>query len=86
MVCVLGGPWSPFQDNWHIKEDYKQTSKRKDLAAELSKHILWIALANLFLCPLILLWQILYAFFNYAEVHFYFYNFYLRIIQKKLLI
>lgn len=64
----IGGPWSPFQDNWHVKEDFKQANKRKELAAELSKHILWIALANLLLCPLILLWQILYAFFNYTEV------------------
>ncbi|GLV38783.1 Autophagy-related 9 [Carabus blaptoides fortunei] len=67
-MILFWGPWSPFQDNWHVKEDYKQANKRKELAADLSKHILWIAIANLILCPLILLWQILYAFFNYAEI------------------
>ncbi|KAL1116836.1 hypothetical protein AAG570_005306 [Ranatra chinensis] len=64
---LFWGPWSPFE-NWHLKEDYKKVSKRHELAAYLSKKILYIALANLVFCPLILLWQILYSFFNYVEV------------------
>jgi len=36
----------------------------------LSRHILWIGLANFILSPLIFLWQILYSFFRYAEVYF----------------
>jgi autophagy-related protein 9 len=71
MLCHLflaGGPWAPFENNWHLKEDYKKGGRRKDLAQHLSKHILWVGIANFLLCPLILLWQILYSFFNYAEV------------------
>ncbi|KAJ9594868.1 hypothetical protein L9F63_013829 [Diploptera punctata] len=62
------GPWAPFENNWHLREDYKKIAKRKELAQHLSKHILWVGIANFALCPLILLWQILYLFFNYAEV------------------
>ena len=68
LFLVSGGPWSPFENNWHLKEDYKKVNKRQELAAHLSKHIFYVALANLLLCPIILLWQILYSFFNYAEV------------------
>lgn len=67
-MLLFWGPWSPFQNSWHLKEDYKRVSKRQELANTLSRHILYVALANLLLCPLILLWQILYSFFNYAEV------------------
>ncbi|XP_054273338.1 autophagy-related protein 9A [Macrosteles quadrilineatus] len=64
---LFWGPWSPFQNNWHLKDDYKKANKRQELAQQLSKHIVYVAAANLALCPLILLWQILYSFFNYTE-------------------
>lgn len=67
-LLLFWGPWSPFENNWHLKEDYKKLNKRQELAKALSKHILWVGVANLFLCPLILLWQILYSFFNYGEI------------------
>lgn len=67
-LLLFWGPWSPFENNWHLKEDFKKISKRHALAAELSKHILWIGIANLVLSPLIMVWQILYSFFNYAEM------------------
>jgi len=64
----IGGPWAPFENSWHLREDYKKVSKRKELAQALSKRILRVGIANLVLCPVIFLWQILYSFFNYAEV------------------
>ncbi|XP_076683763.1 autophagy-related protein 9 isoform X3 [Andrena cerasifolii] len=67
-LLLFWGPWSPFENNWHLKEDYKKLNKRQELARALSKHILWVGIANLILCPLILLWQILYSFFNYGEI------------------
>ncbi|KAJ9595907.1 hypothetical protein L9F63_012926, partial [Diploptera punctata] len=67
-LLLFWGPWSPFENNWHLKEDFKKVNKRKELAQELSKHILWIGIVNFAMCPLILLWQILYSFFNYAEM------------------
>ena len=67
-IFFAGGPWALFENNWHLKEDYKKVGRRKDLAQLLSKHILWVGIANFVMCPLILLWQILYAFFSYAEV------------------
>ena len=38
------------------------------MRCRLSRHILWIGVANFILCPLIFIWQILYSFFRYAEV------------------
>ncbi|XP_067005756.1 autophagy-related protein 9A isoform X2 [Anabrus simplex] len=66
-LLLFWGPWAPFE-NWRLKEDYKKVSKRQELAQYLSKRILWVGIANFVLCPVILLWQILYSFFNYAEV------------------
>ncbi|XP_034239264.1 autophagy-related protein 9A [Thrips palmi] len=67
-LLLFWGPWAPFENSWHLKEDYRKSAKRHELAAALSKHIMWLAIANLILCPLILLWQILYSFFTYAEI------------------
>lgn len=67
-MILFWGPWAPFENSWHLKEDFKKVGKRKEVAKKLSKHILWIGLANFILCPIVLLWQVLYSFFNYAEV------------------
>ncbi|KAJ1528582.1 hypothetical protein ONE63_006985 [Megalurothrips usitatus] len=67
-LLLFWGPWAPFENSWHLKEDYRKAAKRHELAAALSKHILWLAVANLLLCPLILLWQILHGFFTYTEI------------------
>ena len=64
---LFSGPWAPF-DKWHLKEDYKKSSKRKELTSYLQSKIALVALLNLVLMPLILFWQILYSFFNYAEL------------------
>lgn len=73
LIAFLGGPWSPFENNWHLKEDYKKLNKRQELARSLSKHIFWVGIANFVLCFPILIWQALYTFFNYAEVSNYAY-------------
>lgn len=64
---LFWGPWSPFENYWKLKDEFKIYHKRKQLAEELSKKILWIGIANFALSPLILLWQILYSFFRYAD-------------------
>jgi autophagy-related protein 9 len=75
---IIGGPWSPFENSWHLQDDYKKLNKRQELAKSLSKHILWIGIINFILCPLIFFWQILYSFFNYGEVS----NLICRIFKK----
>ncbi|XP_071487635.1 autophagy-related protein 9A-like [Diadema antillarum] len=67
-MILFWGPWAPFRNYWHLKEEYKRSSKREELAQQLSKHILWIGCANFILSPFIFLWQILYSFFSYAEL------------------
>lgn len=67
-LLLFWGPWAPFQNNWHLKEDYKKVNKRHELATKLSKHIFWVAIINFLLSPIVLLWQVLYSFFNYAQI------------------
>lgn len=67
--CLLfWSPWAPFQNSWHLREDYRKANLRQELAKQLGRQVLWLALANLLFAPVILLWQILYAFFGYAEI------------------
>lgn len=65
---LFRGPWSPFENNWHLKEEYKRQNKRTELANKLSMQILWLAIANFLLCPLVFLWQLMYFFFSYGEL------------------
>jgi hypothetical protein len=64
---LFKGPWAPF-DKWHLKDDYKKINKRKELIENLQSRIAMMAACNFLLMPLILLWQILYCFYNYAEL------------------
>lgn len=64
---LIAGTWGLF-DNWHLKEDYKKFTKRHELAARLQSNIAWFAFGNLFLGVFIFVWQLVYFFFNYAEV------------------
>ncbi|KAH9630330.1 hypothetical protein HF086_004463 [Spodoptera exigua] len=61
-------PWSPWENCWQLRACYKDHSKRMLLARQLERQILWLAIVNLLLAPLIQAWQILYFFFNYAEI------------------
>ncbi|KAG7263684.1 hypothetical protein CRUP_035556 [Coryphaenoides rupestris] len=61
-------PGSLFGNEWSLKAEYKRGGNRQELADRLASRILWIGIANLLLCPVILVWQILYAFFSYTEV------------------
>lgn len=67
---LFWGPWSAFENKWHLKDEYKDKSphRRKQLAEKLSHRIFWLGVANLAFFPVIFLWQILYFFFRYAEL------------------
>ncbi|XP_072556565.1 autophagy-related protein 9A isoform X1 [Paramormyrops kingsleyae] len=67
-LIFFWGPSSLFENEWSLKTEYKRGGSRLELADRLSSRILWIGIANLLLCPVILIWQILYAFFSYTEV------------------
>ena len=36
---LFWGPWAPFDNSWHLRDDYKRASKRRELAQNLSKNI-----------------------------------------------
>ena len=67
-LLLFWGPGSPFENNWHLKDDYKRVGKRRQLSEELGRRALWVGVINLLLSPAVLLWQVLYSFYNYAEV------------------
>ncbi|CAH1183544.1 unnamed protein product [Phaedon cochleariae] len=65
---LFWSPWSPFENPWHLREEYKRQNLRTELAQQLGRQILWLALINLILAPIIFIWQILYTMFSYGEV------------------
>lgn len=67
-LILFWGPGSPFQNNWKLREEYRNPTNRFVLASRLSRRIFWIGVANFVLSPFILLWVILYSFFTYAEM------------------
>ncbi|XP_010884324.2 autophagy-related protein 9B [Esox lucius] len=67
-LILFWGPGSLFQNKWNLHPKYKRAGNRLELAQQLSRVILLMGLANLILCPFILVWQVLYAFFSYTEI------------------
>lgn len=67
-LILFWGPCSLFQNKWNLHAKYKRSGNRLELAQQLSRVILVLGLANLLLCPFILVWQVLYAFFSYTEI------------------
>ncbi|XP_067638182.1 autophagy-related protein 9A isoform X3 [Eurosta solidaginis] len=65
---LFRGPGSPFQNNWQLRDDFNFRSNQVELAQRLSKLIMWVAIANLILAPVIFIWQCLYFSFSYANV------------------
>nr|KAG5693795.1 hypothetical protein BaRGS_029425 [Batillaria attramentaria] len=65
---LFWGPGAPFENNWHLRNEYKNARNREMLAQQLSSRILWIGLANLVFSPVVFVWQIIYSFFRYAEL------------------
>lgn len=68
LQLILGGPWSPFENNWHIKSEYKQSNRRLELAQSMRKTISWFAFINLMLSPVIFTWQLIYKLCDNAQV------------------
>lgn len=67
-ILLFWSPWAPFQNPWHLREEYRKPNLRHELANKFGRLVLWLALANLILSPLIFFWQILYTFFSHAEI------------------
>nr|XP_060638781.1 autophagy-related protein 9B isoform X1 [Anolis sagrei ordinatus]XP_060638782.1 autophagy-related protein 9B isoform X1 [Anolis sagrei ordinatus] len=67
-LLFFWGPGSLFQGKWNLQPQYKRAGARLELARRLARAMLLLGLANLLLCPFVLVWQGLYAFFSYTEV------------------
>ncbi|NWY07245.1 ATG9A protein, partial [Nothoprocta ornata] len=67
-LLFFWGPGSLFQNKWNLQPQYKRAGSRLALAQRLARAMVLLGVANLLLCPLVLVWQLLYAFFSYTEV------------------
>ncbi|XP_074708323.1 autophagy-related protein 9B isoform X2 [Strix uralensis] len=67
-LLLFWGPGSLFQNKWSLRPQCKRAGARQELAQRLARAMVLLGLANLLLCPCVLVWQLLYAFFSYAEV------------------
>ncbi|KAK7110054.1 autophagy-related protein 9A-like [Littorina saxatilis] len=67
-AILFWGPWAPFENNWHLRNEYKSARNKAKLTRQLESRIFWFGLANLVFCPLIFFWNGLYFFFRYAEL------------------
>lgn len=67
-MVFLGGPWSPFENNWHLKEEFKRSNKRLDLANKLSQQITYIAIVYICMSPLVFFWELMVFFCSYGDV------------------
>ncbi|VDK56497.1 unnamed protein product [Anisakis simplex] len=65
---LFWGPWSPWEGPYALKDEYKHQMNITKLTADMEKTILYMGIANLVFSPLILMYQILYSFFSYAEL------------------
>lgn len=61
-------PGAPFENTWHLREEYKRPANRDMLAQQLARRILWVGLVNLVLLPLVLAWQVMYFFYSYTDL------------------
>ncbi|KAK2514074.1 hypothetical protein Q9233_015187 [Columba guinea] len=67
-LLLFWGPGSLFQNKWSLRPQCKRAGARRELARRLARTMVLLGVANLLLCPCVLVWQLLYAFFSYAEV------------------
>ncbi|CAF3812932.1 unnamed protein product, partial [Rotaria magnacalcarata] len=67
-LVLFWGPYAPFDERWHLRQEYKVHSQRQKLAKRLSTFILLYGLANLLLSPFIFIWQVLNLFYGYTEL------------------
>ncbi|CAF2602109.1 unnamed protein product [Rotaria sp. Silwood2] len=67
-LILFWGPYAPFDQRWHLQQEYKVHSQRGVLAQQLSRFILLYGLANFLLSPFIFIWQVLNLFYGYTEL------------------
>ncbi|CAG9769068.1 unnamed protein product [Ceutorhynchus assimilis] len=68
LFLLFWSPWSPFENPWHLRDDYKRPGSREKMAAQLGRQVLWLFLVNIIMSPLVFLGQIIFYFFNYFEL------------------
>lgn len=66
-LLLFRGPAALFQNTWSLRPQVKRAGARRALARGLARAAVLLGVANLLLCPCVLGWRLLLAFFSYAE-------------------
>lgn len=66
-LLLFRGPAALFQNTWSLRPQVKRAGSRRALARGLARAAVLLGVANLALCPCVLGWRLLLAFFSYAE-------------------
>ncbi|NXR93353.1 ATG9A protein, partial [Hypocryptadius cinnamomeus] len=66
-LLLFRGPAALFQNTWSLRPQVKRAGARRVLARGLARAAVLLGVANLALCPCVLGWRLLLAFFSYAE-------------------
>lgn len=66
-LLLFRGPAALFQNTWSLRPQVKRAGARRALARGLARAAVLLGVANLALCPCVLGWRLLLAFFSYAE-------------------
>ncbi|KAJ7411790.1 Autophagy-related protein 9A [Willisornis vidua] len=66
-LLLFRGPAALFQNTWSLRPQVKRAGTRRALARGLARAAVLLGVANLALCPCVLGWRLLLAFFSYAE-------------------
>ncbi|NXM48448.1 ATG9A protein, partial [Gymnorhina tibicen] len=66
-LLLFRGPAALFQNTWSLRPQVKRAGARRALAQGLARAAVLLGVANLALCPCVLGWRLLLAFFSYAE-------------------
>ncbi|KAF8567345.1 hypothetical protein P879_05652 [Paragonimus westermani] len=66
-LLLFWTPWSPFCQNWQLQAEYKEITRRHELAAHLTKMSRILGLLNLLFAPVILFAQLLVFICSNAE-------------------
>ncbi|KAE9552204.1 hypothetical protein FO519_004585 [Halicephalobus sp. NKZ332] len=67
-LILFKGFWSPWKNHFQLKDEFKDISNLERLGNDLRSKIVYASFINLLLMPLILVYQILYSFFSYADL------------------
>ncbi|XP_022669570.1 autophagy-related protein 9A-like isoform X1 [Varroa destructor] len=67
-MLLFWGLWSPFENNWNLRDDYRRPENTPILADEMARRFLSVGLLNLVCMPFIFIYHLFETVFSYADM------------------